>query len=169
VVVSTSESTFEAKTCVVAAGAWVRPLLLPLGIDVPVRVTREQVLYFDADTSAMVPFVHGVPYWVYAVPSPGRLKVAEHGTGAETTAENRSFDLDEVGAGRVRDYVKRVLPTVDQEPVAFETCLYTSTPDEHFVIERRGPLVVCSPCSGHGFKFAPLIGEMTAGLVLDRS
>ena len=93
------------------------------------------------------------------------VKVAEHGTGAETTAEDRSFDLDEAGAQRVREYVKRALPFVDPEPVSFETCLYTTTRDENFVIDRRGPLVVCSPCSGHGFKFAPLIGEMVSSLV----
>ena len=45
-----------------------------------------------------------------------------------------------------------------------ETCLYTNTADERFVLERRGNLVVGSPCSGHGFKFAPLIGERLAAL-----
>jgi sarcosine oxidase len=45
-----------------------------------------------------------------------------------------------------------------------ETCLYTNTEDESFVLERRGRLVVGSPCSGHGFKFAPLIGERLASL-----
>src|SRR5439155_24504962 len=68
VVVHTAFSTFRAHTCVVAAGAWAAPLLATIGIDLDVRVTREQVLYFRADTAAMVPFVHGVPYWIYAVP-----------------------------------------------------------------------------------------------------
>jgi len=47
-----------------------------------------------------------------------------------------------------------------------ETCLYTTTPDEDFVIDRVGPLVIASPCSGHGFKFAPLIGEVLADLAM---
>jgi sarcosine oxidase len=46
-----------------------------------------------------------------------------------------------------------------------ETCLYTRTPDEDFILDRVGPLVVASPCSGHGFKFTPLIGEVLADLV----
>jgi sarcosine oxidase len=45
------------------------------------------------------------------------------------------------------------------------TCLYTETPSEDFLLDRIGDLVVCSPCSGHGAKFAPLIGELTADLV----
>jgi glycine/D-amino acid oxidase-like deaminating enzyme len=123
-------------------------------------------LYFAADTSEMMPFVHGLPHWVYGVPSGDVLKVAEHHRGAETTALERSFDLDEAGASRVREYVAKHLPFIDPEPVSFETCLYTTTPDEDFVIDRRGPVVIASPCSGHGFKFAPLIGEMVASLAL---
>jgi len=102
------------------------------------------------------------------VPGDGVVKVAEHGTGAATTAADRSFDLDEAGAQRVRQYVERALPSVYPEPISFETCLYTTTPDEHFVIDRRGPVIVCSPCSGLGFKFAPLIGEIVASLAGER-
>jgi sarcosine oxidase len=163
--VTAGDHRVEAGTCVVAAGAWARPLLAPLGIDLPVRVTREQVLYFAADASSMVPFVHGVPYWLYSVPSGDVVKVAEHGTGPSTTAADRNYELDEDGAARVRAYVERALPFVDPDPVSFETCLYTSTAGEDFVIDRRGPVVVCSPCSGHGFKFAPLVGELVAAVV----
>jgi sarcosine oxidase len=48
---------------------------------------------------------------------------------------------------------------------ASDTCLYTNTPDEDFVLDRRGPIVIGSPCSGHGFKFTPLIGRILADLV----
>jgi sarcosine oxidase len=57
------------------------------------------------------------------------------------------------------------LPGLDPTPGRETTCLYTSTPSEDFVVDRVGALVVCSPCSGHGAKFAPLIGELTADLV----
>jgi sarcosine oxidase len=52
-------------------------------------------------------------------------------------------------------------------PVTADTCLYTNTSDEDFVCEARGTLVVGSACSGHGFKFAPLIAERLADLALD--
>jgi len=54
----------------------------------------------------------------------------------------------------------------EPEPHLVETCLYTNTADESFVLKRRGRLVVGSACSGHGFKFAPLIGERLAALAV---
>jgi sarcosine oxidase len=64
------------------------------------------------------------------------------------------------------DYVSRWLPGLDPTPRGETTCLYTRTPSEDFLIDRAGPIVVCSPCSGHGAKFAPLIGEYVADLVV---
>ena len=55
-------------------------------------------------------------------------------------------------------------PHARPAPTGAETCLYTNTPDDHFVLKRHGPVVVGSPCSGHGFKFAPLIGQRLADL-----
>jgi glycine/D-amino acid oxidase-like deaminating enzyme len=56
-----------------------------------------------------------------------------------------------------------------EAPVAEASCLYTTTPDEDFVLDRTGPFVVVSPCSGHGAKFTPLIGAMAADLALGRA
>jgi hypothetical protein len=53
---------------------------------------------------------------------------------------------------------------LDPAPVGGVTCLYTSTANEDFILDRYGPFVVCSPCSGHGAKFAPLVGEIAADL-----
>ena len=75
-----------------------------------------------------------------------------------------SSEIDPVGALRVRDYVERWLPGLDPEPVSSTTCLYTTTPTEDFHITRDGPIVIVSACSGHGFKFTPLIGRMAAEL-----
>ncbi|HWX08987.1 MAG TPA: hypothetical protein VNY33_03325, partial [Gaiellaceae bacterium] len=58
------------------------------------------------------------------------------------------------------------LPEVDPEPIGAESCLYTSTADGSFVLERRGRVVVGSACSGHGFKFAPIVGRRLADLAL---
>jgi sarcosine oxidase len=63
------------------------------------------------------------------------------------------------------DYVRRWWPGLEPSPTAEFSCLYTWTDDHDFVIDRVGPLVVLSPCSGHGAKFAPLIGEWAADLV----
>jgi sarcosine oxidase len=57
-----------------------------------------------------------------------------------------------------------LLGGLDPAPVGEVTCLYTSTASEDFIMDRQGPFVICSPCSGHGAKFAPLVGEIAADL-----
>jgi sarcosine oxidase len=68
---------------------------------------------------------------------------------------------------RVAEWVSRTYPDADPDPVAAETCIYTTTPDEHFILERRGRVVIGSACSGHGFKFAPAIGTRLARMAAD--
>lgn len=162
----TARGDVRARRCVLAAGAWTGPLLAGVGIELPLRVTREQVFYFRGGEH-LVPFIHRGPVARYGTPAFGGaagVKVAEHATGEETSANGRSFEPDPEGAARVADYVRATLPSLDPEPVALETCLYTMTPDEDFALGARGPLVIASACSGHGFKFAPLIGEVLARL-----
>jgi len=69
----------------------------------------------------------------------------------------------------MRRYVEDWFPGLDPTPIRPATCLYTTTPTQDFVLERRGPIVVGSPCSGHGFKFTPLIGRRLADLALEVS
>jgi sarcosine oxidase len=65
---------------------------------------------------------------------------------------------------RIADWVVRTHLDTDPEPVETETCLYTNTNDERFILERHGRIVVGSACSGHGFKFAPVVGARLAEL-----
>ncbi len=166
VTVRTGTGDLRAGRCIVAAGAWAQTLLGPAGIELPVHVTREQVFYFRSAVD-IVPFIHHgaiIRYGVPAFAGAAGVKVAEHAASERTSAQGRSFEMDPEGAARVSAYVADALPDLDPEPVAFESCLYTLTPDQDFVIDERGPLIVASPCSGHGFKFAPLIGEALARL-----
>ena len=68
---------------------------------------------------------------------------------------------------RVAEWVSRTYPDADPDPVGAETCIYTTTADEGFILERRGRIVIGSPCSGHGFKFAPAIGNRLAQMAAD--
>jgi len=77
----------------------------------------------------------------------------------------RDYLPDPAGIARLRAYAARWLPGVDPDTASTTTCLYTTTPDHNFVIDRRGPMTVAAGFSGHGFKFAPAIGELIAGLV----
>jgi sarcosine oxidase len=106
-------------------------------------------------------------YWIPPLPGTEAIKVGAGVPGHTVDPALGPFPPDAERLERDRAFVRRRLPAFDPEPVETETCLYTMTPDEDFVLERVGPVVVCSPCSGHGFKFAPLLGELVAGLACD--
>ena len=96
----------------------------------------------------------------YGLETPGEgVKVAEHHTGPVVTAATRDFVVDRRVRARGRRVRRAWLPGLAPEPVSEVTCLYTNTATEDFVLDRVGPIVVVSPCSGHGFKFAPAIGR----------
>jgi glycine/D-amino acid oxidase-like deaminating enzyme len=71
---------------------------------------------------------------------------------------------DDRGGKRVIAFTEKRLPGLDSAPVNELTCLYTTTANEDFILDRRGPFVIASACSGHGAKFAPLLGEIIADL-----
>ena len=102
----------------------------------------------------------------YALPNPeepGSIKMALDRSGPDVDADERSFEPDPERLDRLAGWAaKRFLPLEEARPP--ETCLYTNTPDGEFVLDRVGPIVVGSPCSGHGFKFAPLIGKLLADM-----
>jgi sarcosine oxidase len=165
VVVETAGGALEADVAVVTAGGWVGDLVAPLGIDVPVRPTRETVAYFDFDEPRATTLVEWGDPSIYALPSgPGVLKAGEHQAG-RTTDPDEVGRVDEGSVARLSDWVGARFPGAHPRPIHAETCIYTNTPDDSFVLERHGNVVVGSPCSGHGFKFAPLIGKRLAELV----
>ncbi|GAA4614362.1 N-methyl-L-tryptophan oxidase [Actinoallomurus liliacearum] len=167
VLLHTDQATWHARMVVVAAGGWTGPLLDGLVPLPPLTVTQQQVFFFEAkDPGPWPTIVHGeTSLDVYALPEGPYVKFGEHVGGAVTTADRRDFVVDPAARDRAIEYARTWLPGVDPEPRSELTCLYTSTPDEDFVLDRRGPFVVCSACSGHGAKFTPLIGELAADLV----
>jgi sarcosine oxidase len=93
------------------------------------------------------------------------------GSAASNTAASNTERLGvKVGVDNATDvaqvaaYIKEWHPGLHPEPVSSTQCLFTSTADQQFVLQRQGPIVVCSTCSGHGFKFTPMIGELVADL-----
>jgi len=161
-----SPDEVDADVVVVAAGSWA-PRLVP---DLPVRVTRETVAYFNRPgppTPAIVELNEATRgHAMYALHDPVYgLKAGVHHVGHEAdpdTTEPAAPQLVE----RIVGWVQARFPEIDPEPADAETCLYTSTEDESFVLERRGRVVVGSACSGHGFKFAPAVARRLADLAL---
>ena len=148
---------------IVTAGGWAQRVLATAGIELDVRPTRETVAYFSTTSSFPTIVDWGDPS-VYTLPDPVHgMKVGEHIAGPRTDPD-LEIGPDQSSVERLRAWVAERFPDIDPEPRLAESCIYTNTPDEHFVLERRGNVVIGSPCSGHGFKFAPLIGKRLADL-----
>jgi monomeric sarcosine oxidase len=173
--VHTADRSWRAPTVVVAAGAWLEPLLgghVPLP---PLAVTQEEVIYFAPRAPGPWPtFIrHDEDATMYGLLAgrdgqvPGAVKIGAHHHGPVTTADDRDGIVRPVARDRASDFVRDQLPGLDPAPVGEVTCLYTSTANGDFVFDRYGPFVVCSPCSGHGAKFAPLTGEIAADLACE--
>ncbi len=160
------QERISARAVVVTAGAWVRKLLGPLGIDVPVRPTRETVAYFRIQETPPTLVEWGDPS-VYALPGPGEgLKAGEHIAGPVADPDD-ARKLDEDSIARLSAWVAERFPTADARSHRAENCFYTNTEDQSFILERHGRVVVGSACSGHGFKFAPLVGRRLAALATE--
>ena len=157
------------EVVVVAAGPWITRLVPGL----PVRTTRETVAYFRRSGDPLPSIVQLDPetrgHALYSLHDPLHgLKAGVHHAGPETDPDDPG-EPDRAIVERVAEWVAGTYPDADAEPVVAETCLYTTTPDEHFILERRGRVVIGSACSGHGFKFAPAIGTRLAALVAEAS
>jgi sarcosine oxidase len=139
---------------VVAAGAWTKSLAARVGRKLAIHSTAQTVCYFDVGTGGLPGLIqYGAPD-PYACPVPGvGLKAAFHAPGTPSDAdEDRVVDL--VAAAAVQRWIEELLGrTVDR--VATKACRYTWTPDESFLIDGHGALIVVSACSGHGFQYAP--------------
>jgi sarcosine oxidase len=167
VVVRTPGGDFEAGCIVVTAGPWARGLLATVGIDLPVRPTRETVAYFRTDPQPLPTLVEWGEPSIYSLPSPGQgLKVGEHIAGPISDPDDDQ-PVSEESVARLSRWVAERFSGAEAKPHLAETCFYTNTKDESFILERHDNIVVGSACSGHGFKFAPLIGKRLAELATD--
>lgn len=172
--VTTQNGTIEAGAAIVAAGAWASSLL-PKGA-LPLHVTRQALIWVKPDEPALfapdrfpVFMIESAGGIHYGFPMhDGAVKVALHHHEREAVdPETYDQTVSSRDEAMIRSGIGAFIPAANGARVAARTCLYTMTPDEDFVI---GPLpgspgiIVASPCSGHGFKFAPAIGEILADL-----
>jgi sarcosine oxidase len=173
------DQVLTADRLIVSAGAWTARLLP--GLSVPLRPTRQQVLYFrPADPE---PFRIGrFPVFIYKGEGENDayygmpealgmgVKAARHGgPGVDPDAVDRL--VGEEYRDEIRGFLRRTIPMLADSPIdRDEVCLYTMTEDEDFRVgplPGRPDLIVASPCSGHGFKFSCLIGRVLADLAID--
>jgi sarcosine oxidase len=175
-IVLIDSSRIIAERLIVSAGAWVKRLLP--GLPVPLRATRQQVLYFrSADRASFqigrFPIFMFVPAAdqdvYYGMPEFLGLgvKVARH-AGPEIDPDLEDRTVGEEYRSIVRHFLHGHIPFLADAPIDLtEVCLYTLAPDDRFQVDflpGRSDVIVASPCSGHGFKFSCLIGRVLADL-----
>jgi sarcosine oxidase len=170
----TRRRRLDADVAVVCAGPWSLPLLVPLGLRLPLQAGLAQVTSFRS----LHPRWEQRPGLMERTAGPGVYGMPEYGRGYKlgwATINPMTFWK----ASKVRPYdreneralVERVredFPGFDPTPLRHEAGPITLVPDELFVIDRRGPIVVGAACIGHAFKFSPVLGELFADLAEQR-
>jgi sarcosine oxidase len=179
VMVQTAEARYEAESLVLTPGPWAPEVLTELHL--PLVIERQVVAWFRPLTllEAFSPDRCPVYIWqtnrrlFYGFPRLGDagVKIAEHALGDPTTADTirRQIGPEEIEEIR-RDFIARHMPAANGPVLATHTCMYTMTPDTHFIIDRypqQSNVVLACGFSGHGFKFTPVVGEILADLVLE--
>lgn len=176
--VTTDVGTYDAAWVVISAGAWVQDLLSDLVL--PLVVERNVMHWFEPAGAATHLGPGSLPIFIheyepghvwYGFPDVGdgvKLALHHQGEATSTTTVRRSVSPDEVK--RMRAIADRFVPGAAGRLRESAVCLYTNTPDEHFILDAHPAherVIVASPCSGHGFKFSSVLGEVIADLVVD--
>jgi sarcosine oxidase len=175
VVVTTDRGRYEAERLVLTAGAWIgelapivqrlaiaeRQVLAWLQPKRPEWFARERFPVFNIDVEEGR--YYGFP--IYEVP--GFKFGRYHHRSEKSAADLVRREVDEADETLLRQFADRYFPQGNGPTMALRTCMFTNTPDEHFIIDHHPAhkqVVVASPCSGHGYKFCSVIGEILADL-----
>jgi sarcosine oxidase len=176
--VDTSAGVYHADYLVIAAGAWTGNFVP--GLHLPLEVERLPVFWFEPDVPAEDVSIGRLPMWLLDTGADGifygfpydveaGLKVSRHHSGDVVDADAVDRSEHAADVERVRSFMRRHMPRANGPLREATVCLYTNTPDYHFVIDVHPTVpgvAFASACSGHGFKFAPVIGEILADLAV---
>jgi sarcosine oxidase len=175
----TARGEYRATQLLLCAGAWL-PTLVP-ALALPLSIERQVMYWFTPlDAALFSPAACPIHLWqlddgafFYGLPDTGDgVKIALHHGGEFTHADSlrREVGDDEVEA--MRALARRLLPQADGALREASVCMYTNTPDEHFLVDRHPEheqVLIASACSGHGFKFSSCLGELLAQRLTGRA
>ena len=174
----TSRGVVVANRLILTAGAWNAGLVRRLNL--PLRVTRQVMMWFRPRARAAAFEPGALPVWLwerawqdfhYGFPNLGHgFKLGNHHPAAEVAPTDYDRSITAQDEADIRAWLADTFPDANGELLRAEACLYTRTPDAHFLLDlhpKRPNIAIASPCSGHGFKFAPAIGEALADLSLE--
>ncbi|MBX9693208.1 MAG: FAD-dependent oxidoreductase, partial [Cyanobacteria bacterium] len=173
------------KKLMLCAGGWMGPLLNGFGIKLDLQVSQEQYAFFKPlDPDAFKPgrfpvFIHyngagsgGIGWYGLPLFSREGLKSSVHKTGKIVNASSRDFVIDQAVMALLKDLMQTVLPDAAGEIIHTETCLYTNSADTNFVLDYLpgySNTVFFTGCSGHAFKFGPVLAEMMISMLNQES
>ncbi|XP_041349375.1 peroxisomal sarcosine oxidase-like [Gigantopelta aegis] len=181
VTVKTSKGLYKTRNVAIAAGPWASKLLTPLGLSLPLKCKKILVMYWKEKTRGSYSVDENCPVFsytprhatavIYGLPSdeyPGLVKVCLH-HGPEIDPDLR----DEVDVtwveDTVREYVTKHMPGLEPVPSVVESCIYTNTPDSHFILDRHprwSNILIAVGFSGSGFKISPVVGKAVCELIM---
>lgn len=178
-IVRTSAAQYSGHQLVLAAGAW--NSMLVSGPKLPLAVERQVLFWFEPTPGNDVSFQPEhcpIQIWeyspgefFYAFPDVGDgVKVAIHHQGQPADPDRLQREVQKHEVLKIRSLVQRFLPGANGALKNSAVCMYTNTPDEHFIVDflpGRPRVLLLSPCSGHGFKFSSAIGEVASQLLTE--
>jgi sarcosine oxidase len=174
VTVRTANETLTADHLIVSAGSWLSKLLpelhLPLRTERRVLSWHQPASPLPADTPI---FIFDADNGWYGMPTPdGRIKIGHDKHLAQAiNPDNLTIEPTAEDAAFLAPCIRNYFTGVEPEPAAMKACIYTITPDHNFLFDRHpghANILVISCCSGHGFKYAPVYGEIAADLLADK-
>jgi sarcosine oxidase len=176
--VRTARDRYRADRLVLVAGAWIGGLLPDLAL--PLTIERVVQFWFEPagggedfapERCPISIWEHERGRFFYAFPRlEGRVKAALHHEGEDARADSIRREVGGDEAQPLRELLRRYMPGAAGEPRASAVCMYTNTPDGHFLLDfhpEHPEVLIVSACSGHGFKFAPAVGEIVADLLVE--
>jgi sarcosine oxidase len=174
--VRTSQGEYAAAKLIISAGAWLPALVPPLAGQL--KVERQVLMWFAAKSSPETfhPSRCPIHLWsyddgrlIYGFPDLGTgIKIAKHHEGARSDPDQVDRTIHPEEVEEMRALLDRFLPEANGRFLEATVCMYTDTPDQHFLIDfhpEHGNVLIVSPCSGHGFKFSSAVGEIAAELI----
>ena len=175
VIIRTAKQEVRARKLVITAGAWTTQVLRDMGISI--RILRKTFVWLTPEfpeqfAEGAIPIFGFPPNAFYGFPNiRGQgVKVAEHWGGQPIERPELSQPMSEKDFAPILNSAAQFLPGLSTNVLRSTTCLYSMTPDEHFILDthpEHKDVVLAAGFSGHGFKFAPLIGEIMADLALE--
>jgi sarcosine oxidase len=179
--VLTESTTYSADRAVLAVGPWI-PDFVPAALRDRFAIYRQVLVWYELKPDATDHSPQAMPAYIWSLNGDGffygfpvihaasrAIKVASEQFDRTTTAESAALDVDpNEPRALYRDVIARRLPGVSDRVVNAVSCLYTTTPDHNFVVDRHpdsDSVLLVSPCSGHGFKHSAAVGEAVAELV----